>query len=67
MVPRMVVVFPSCQLPTPRSGTDGKVCHHVTAGKPARETGGAYEQQFVRQVIELHDKYLQVCTECCFL
>ena len=33
--------------------------YHV-AGKPSKEAGGANEQQFVRDVIELHDKYLQV-------
>lgn len=33
------------------------------AGKPSKE-GGAHEQQFVRQVIELHDKYLLYVTEC---
>ena len=30
------------------------------AGKPSKEAGGANEQQFVRDVIELHDKYLLV-------
>ncbi len=30
------------------------------AGKPARDTGSSQEQQYVKAVIELHDKYLQV-------
>lgn len=29
-------------------------------GKPSKEASGANEQQFVRDVIELHDKYLLV-------
>ena len=32
------------------------------AGKPTRDTGSAHEQQFVRAVIDLHDKYMQVCS-----
>ena len=29
------------------------------AGKLSRDTGSAHEQQFVRAVIDLHDKYMQ--------
>lgn len=35
------------------------------AGKgPSKDTTGAHEQQFVRSVIELHDKYLQYVHNC---
>ena len=33
----------------------------VRAGKPSKDTGsGSQEQTYVKTVIELHDKYLQV-------
>lgn len=44
-------------------GYDGRAlitCKCARAGKPSKEAGGANEQQFVRDVIQLHDKYLQV-------
>ncbi|KAK9809634.1 hypothetical protein WJX73_009175 [Symbiochloris irregularis] len=34
------------------------------AGKPSKETGGANEHQYIRDVIALHDKYMQYVTEC---
>lgn len=34
------------------------------ANKPSKEAGGSNEQQYVRDVIELHDKYLLYVTEC---
>uniref|UniRef100_A0A7R9VZX3 Cullin family profile domain-containing protein n=1 Tax=Chlamydomonas euryale TaxID=1486919 RepID=A0A7R9VZX3_9CHLO len=35
------------------------------AGKgPSKDSGSSFEQQFVRSVIELHDKYLQYVTSC---
>lgn len=34
------------------------------AGKPSRDSGSTWEQDFVRQVIELHDKYMQYVIEC---
>ena len=37
----------------------------VTAAKgPSKDAGSACEQQFVRSVIELHDKYLSYVTTC---
>lgn len=35
-----------------------------TAGKPSKDSGTSYEQQYVRQVIELHDKYLAYVSTC---
>ena len=33
------------------------------AGKPSKDSGsGTQEQTYVKTVIELHDKYLQVCS-----
>ncbi len=41
------------------------VCVCVCAGKgPTKDTGTPAEQQFVRSVIELHDKYLTVVSTC---
>lgn len=36
----------------------------VLTGKPSRDSGTTHDQQYVKSVIELHDKYLQVlhCT-----
>eukprot|EP00877_Chromochloris_zofingiensis_P005717 jgi/Chrzof1/15146/Cz09g29020.t1 len=34
------------------------------AGKPSKDSGTSYEQQYVRQVIELHDKYLAYVSTC---
>ncbi|KAK9839448.1 hypothetical protein WJX81_002626 [Elliptochloris bilobata] len=34
------------------------------AGKLSRDTGSAHEQQFVRAVIDLHDKYMQYVADC---
>jgi cullin 1 len=34
------------------------------AGKPSRDSGTSHEQQYVRQVIELHDKYLAYVSTC---
>lgn len=36
----------------------------VAAGKPSKDSGTSYEQQYVRQVIELHDKYLAYVSTC---
>lgn len=33
-------------------------------GKPSKDSGTSYEQHYVRQVIELHDKYLQYVSTC---
>lgn len=33
-------------------------------GKPTKDSGSSYEQHYVRQVIELHDKYLQYVSTC---
>ena len=46
-----------CSCKTASSSDESAVCF---AGKPSKEAGGANEQQFVRDVIELHDKYLLV-------
>jgi len=34
------------------------------AGKPSKDSGTSAEQQYVRQVIELHDKYLAYVSTC---
>eukprot|EP00879_Flechtneria_rotunda_P002533 GHRR01002731.1.p1 GENE.GHRR01002731.1~~GHRR01002731.1.p1 ORF type:complete len:747 (+),score=283.31 GHRR01002731.1:715-2955(+) len=34
------------------------------SGKPSKDSGTSYEQQYVRQVIELHDKYLTYVGTC---
>uniref|UniRef100_A0A383WLY6 Cullin family profile domain-containing protein n=1 Tax=Tetradesmus obliquus TaxID=3088 RepID=A0A383WLY6_TETOB len=34
------------------------------AGKPSRDSGTSHEQQYVRQVIQLHDKYLSYVSTC---
>lgn len=34
------------------------------AGKPSKDSSTSYEQQYVRQVIELHDKYLAYVSTC---
>lgn len=34
------------------------------AGKPSKDSGGSHEQQYVRQVIALHDKYLAYVSTC---
>jgi hypothetical protein len=34
------------------------------AGKLSRDSGTSHEQQYVRQVIELHDKYLAYVSTC---
>ena len=34
--------------------------HTSAADKPSKEAGGASEQQYVHDVIELHDKFLLV-------
>eukprot|EP00775_Hariotina_reticulata_P008401 gene8401-8585_t len=34
------------------------------AGKPSKDSGTSHEQQYVRQVIELHDKYLAYVSTC---
>jgi hypothetical protein len=36
----------------------------ASAGKPSRDSGTSHEQQYVRQVIELHDKYLAYVSTC---
>lgn len=33
-------------------------------GKPSKDSGSSYEQQYVRQVIEVHDKYLMYVSSC---
>jgi hypothetical protein len=33
-------------------------------GKPSKDSGGSHEQQYVRQVIALHDKYLNYVSTC---
>lgn len=33
------------------------------SGRPSCDSGSGHEQKFVRDVIELHDKYMQVCPE----
>ena len=40
--------------------------HIAGAGKPARDTGSSQEQQYVKAVIELHDKYpAGACSSFC--
>jgi len=34
------------------------------SGRPSRDSGSGHEQKFVRDVIELHDKYMQYVTTC---
>ncbi|DBA74791.1 TPA: Cullin-1 [Trebouxia sp. C0005] len=34
------------------------------AGKPSKDSGSAWEQHFVREVIELHDKYMLYVSDC---
>ncbi|KAK9815921.1 hypothetical protein WJX72_012009 [[Myrmecia] bisecta] len=34
------------------------------SGKPTKDSGSSHEQQYVREVIELHDKYLQYVNDC---
>jgi hypothetical protein len=36
----------------------------AAAGKPSKDSGTSHEQQYVRQVIELHDKYLAYVSTC---
>lgn len=36
----------------------------LPAGKPSKDSGGSHEQQYVRQVIALHDKYLAYVGTC---
>jgi cullin 1 len=40
------------------------LCTAPPAGKPSKDSGGSHEQQYVRQVIELHDKYLAYVSSC---
>jgi hypothetical protein len=47
----------------------GQICSNAVfpafhAGKPSRDSGTSHEQQYVRQVIELHDKYLAYVSTC---
>jgi hypothetical protein len=39
-------------------------CRSLCAGKPSKDSGGSHEQQYVRQVIALHDKYLAYVGTC---
>ena len=39
-------------------------CLAALAGKPAKDQGNTYAQQYVSSVIELHDKYLQYVGDC---
>eukprot|EP00955_Chlamydomonas_euryale_P100750 365303-Chlamydomonas_euryale.AAC.37 len=39
-------------------------CFHDAGKGPSKDSGSSFEQQFVRSVIELHDKYLQYVTSC---
>jgi cullin 1 len=34
------------------------------ASKPSKDSGGAWEQNFVNEVIKLHDKYMQYVSDC---
>jgi cullin 1 len=36
----------------------------LCTGKPSKDSGGSHEQQYVRQVIALHDKYLAYVGTC---
>lgn len=41
-----------------------RLCHLEPPGKPSKDSGGGYEQTFVRAVISLHDKYLGYVADC---
>jgi hypothetical protein len=48
----------------PRRGLRSDFTFYAPAGKPSRDSGTSHEQQYVRQVIELHDKYLAYVSTC---